>query len=125
MFLLGSRPACSEGKRMKRLFDTGLGSLFLVAAAGCGQSVEPTETVAAPVSLTADDCPAGTKLIVGAAGDDHLIGTNKADCILGLRGNDIIDGGNGNDWIGNREPVRVPRSRSARPNTTTTSPAVT
>jgi hypothetical protein len=45
------------------------------------------------------DCPSGTTVIEGTAGDDWLVGTAGDDCIIGYGGNDELWGMEGNDVL--------------------------
>lgn len=44
-------------------------------------------------------CPAGSRIVVGTAGDDVLEGTSASECFVGLAGDDVIFGGGGSDLV--------------------------
>jgi hypothetical protein len=71
---------------------------FGLAACDTDASLEEDLAVSR-AGLSAADCPPGTNVIQGTAGDDVLFGTNRRDCILGLGGNDVIDGRGGDDFL--------------------------
>lgn len=62
-------------------------------------SVEIEVATHVTLAITAADCPPGSNIILGTAGDDTLTGTGGNDCILGLGGNDTINGLGGEDTI--------------------------
>lgn len=45
------------------------------------------------------DCPAGSNVVLGTPGADHIVGSAGCDCILGYGGDDTLVGGNGDDVL--------------------------
>ncbi len=75
-------------------------SLLALQAIGCGgQAIDEEVAGGSQALVDTSTCPAGTNIVLGTEGNDHLLGTNEDDCILGLGGNDVIEGRNGENWL--------------------------
>ncbi len=75
----------------------------LVLAASClacsSAPDEPERTTGVFERLSAVDCPAGTRVILGTDGNDTIVGTNGRDCIVAGAGDDRIEAGDGDDVV--------------------------
>ncbi len=80
-------------------FPLGTTIVTWTATTPAGNTVTAQQRVTAILEADASCCPAGTNIIVGTNGHDHLKGTAGSDCILGLGGNDTINTKGGNDYV--------------------------
>ena len=93
----GSKRKRNCGSKRNRGYKSFLPIVSVLSLAACAEAGKDVGQTGS--ELTQADCPAGSNIIVGTAGDDNLRGTNGDDCILGLGGNDTIDGRGGDDTI--------------------------